>query len=399
MQYLAIASMALGVLLAAPLDTRDADPKVLQVPLSRQNSTGPRAWRDNHFRYLHGLSKRSDPETSLQFTGVRYFIDYEIGGQKITGILDTGSSDTFPLAKSAGGSNTYDPSSSSTYQYISNNFTESYGDGSENVSGAWAKDTVSVGGASVEGYQIAFLNQSTSLFSDNKAIFGISVENAEAAVPKYPPYVQRLKEQGTISANAFSLFLTNEDATEASLLLGGVDLAKCDGQLYTVPWSTDGFMGGSYYAVDAEFNGQEIQGIWDTGTPQLALPQNIADSIASKYGYSYDSSSGYYTKFGLTNMDNQEGITFSFSGVNITIPAKDLLFEDLGVYSYLALARSIEGDGLTLNIFGDPILRQMNLVFDLDNKQYGISQVKYTTDSNVQAITDSIPGATAAPNS
>lgn len=324
--------------------------------------------------------------------GLRYYLDYEIGGQKLTGILDTGSSDTWVFSKSAGDNNTYEAGVSPHYEWLNDDFREAYGDGSNRVAGTWAKDTVTIGAASVPEYEFAFLNESSKEFMYNIAIVGISVENAESATPKYPPFVSQLKDQGTISANAFSLYLTNEDQTEAKLLLGGVDTAKADGPFSIVPWYTDGPVGSGYYAVDTKVYGQPFQAIWDTGTPELVLPQDLADIIALKYGYVYEPIQQLYVKPGPANMDDKEGLTFYFDGFNVTVPAKDLVYEDLGYMSFLALSRSIFGGTFFLNILGDPIMRNLNIVFDLDNKQYAVAPVKFTSESNVQAITNSIPG-------
>lgn len=387
-----------GLAAAAPLSERASTSGVLGVPVSHKQSTAPRFTNSSRVGHPGRSSrKRSDPQSSLQFTGERYFIDYELAGQTITGILDTGSSDTWVFATGASGSNLFDPSTASGYTWLSNGYHEAYGDGSNQVSGTWADASVSVGGASVGDYQFAYLNQSDTLFPDNRGIFGIGVQVAESANPQYTPFVERLKEQGTISSNAFSLYLSNEEATEAQLLLGGVDLAKSDGQMYTIPWSSGTFgIYSSYYGVDAEVMGTQFSAIWDTGTPVLELPQSVADKVAAEYGFSWSDSSEAYLTTTEPDLTGKSGLNVSFSGVEINIPAKDLILADYdGTYEF-AVSRATPDGLIQTGCMGDPILRQLNMVFDLENHQYGIAPVKFTSESNVQAITDSIPGAQPA---
>lgn len=408
---IAFIAAILDLCLAALAEKRGTD-GVVHVSLTRHNSTAPRRDAKKFHKREDSPTATSDLATaaslsaaatslstsypqnaSLEFwEGLRYYLEYEIGGQKLTGILDTGSSDTWVFSKSAGDNNTYEPGVSKNYEWINNDFSEAYGDGSNQVSGSWAKDTVTIGGASVSEYEFAFLNHSSKEFMYNIAIMGISVKNAESAKPKYPPFVAHLKNQGTINANAFSLYLTNEGETDASLLLGGVDTAKADGPFSLVPWYTSGVIGSDYYGVETKVYGQKFQAIWDTGTPELVLPQDLADIIALKYGYVYVPTEQLYVKPGPANMDDKEGLTFYFDGFNVTVPAKDLVYEDLGYMSFLALSLSIFGGTFFLNILGDPIMRNLNIVFDLDNKQYALAPVKYTSESNIQAITSSIPG-------
>lgn len=411
---------------------------VIQVPLTRKNTTSDK-YRSGKARNLRkrltiefssiapygsppatttSSSTEAAPTTDsggLDFTGTRYFVDYEIAGQKLTGILDTGSSDTFcflsdPLTLYY---NTFDPSKSSSYQWLNNDFKAAYGTGSNRISGTWSKDTVTLGDASVDGYQFALLNQSDILFEENRGIFGMSVDKAEESDVKYPMFVEQLKDNGVISSNSFSLSVSSDlgvpsgddlipPSTQGTLVLGGIDLAKCNDSLYTVPWSQEGLIGSEYYAVDTEVNGTSFQAIWDTGTAEILLPEKIADSYAHKNGFYFDILGEEYVKLGPSNMAGKEGLTFNFSGVNITVPAEDLIIEETSEYSILGLGRSIVQSNATfsiaLNILGDPIIRQLNLAFDLDNKQYGLCPVKYTSDSNVQAITNSIPGAIPAPD-
>lgn len=136
---------------------------------------------------------------------------------------------------------------------------------------------------------------------------------------------------------------------------------------------------------------------WSSRAYEILLPEHLAESVAHKYGYYFDLLGSIYIKFGPTNMENQEGLTFNFSGANITVPAEKLVVADFGFMSILGVGKAIQDKNYTLSILGDPIMRQLNMVFDIDNKQYGISNIKHTSDTDVQAVTDSIPGSVPAP--
>lgn len=82
--------------------------------------------------------------------------------QSLRLVLDTGSSDlwvntpnsTLCKKKSApcSDSGTYDPSSSSSYAFVNNDFNISYADGS-GASGQYASETVTIGSATLKEFQ------------------------------------------------------------------------------------------------------------------------------------------------------------------------------------------------------------------------------------------------------
>lgn len=337
------------------------------------------------------------PESVLNFTNIEYLIDYKVGDQELTGIFDTGSSDTWGFSTAAGSEHTFDPekaAKSSAYHWTNNNFKAAYGDGSNQISGSWASDTISVGGASVANYPFAFANQSSpQYFPDNMGIFGCSVKKAETRDPSYTPYVQRLKDQGTIDSNSFTIFTSNEDSTEATIIFGGVDSAKYDGPLYKLPRTFEGISSADYLSVDAETDdGEHFEGIWDTGTSLIMLPQTAADNIAEVYGFKWEAVSQTYVSQNA-DLTGKPPFNLTFSGVTIQVPPEDMVIEsEDGVYT-LSVTRGLNEFFTSMYILGDPILRQISLTVDLDNDEYAIAPVKQSSDSNVEPIESSIPSA------
>lgn len=357
---------------------------------------------DSTFRKLQA----SIPDSTLNFTGIEYFMDYKIGDQWMKGILDTGSSDTWVFSTAAGANEfTFDPqkaSNSSSYKWFSNGFSAAYGDGSNTVSGSWASDTVTVGGASVENYPFAFSNvSSTTYFPDNIAIFGISVEEAVTRTPKYKPFTQRLYEQGTIDSYSYTIYTTNEGETGATLILGGIDTAKLDSPLCRLPRSFDGSdlhgLSSDYLAVDTSTdNGDTFQAIWDTGTSLLLLPESVADDIAGTYGFEWDfESQAYISQNG--DVTGKPPFNLTFSNFTVQIPPEDMIAEEEdGIYLF-AVGRGESELFENIYILGDPILRQLSFTFDVENNEYAIAKVKHTSDSNVVPINSSIPDAQDPP--
>lgn len=362
------------------------------VSLTLHREPGPHAHRSLRSSY-------NASEGGLTFTGMAYYIDYQVGDQNLTGILDTGSSDIWAFSNAAGKSDeTFDPtqeSKFSSYRWLNNNFNGAYVTGT--VSGSWVTDTVSVNEVSVSDYNFAFSNVSNiESFPGYIGIFGISLKGAESAKPKYTPYVQRLKEQGTIASNSFTIFLSKSDASEATLVFGGLDSAKYSGPLYKVPFSLGQLESTPYYAVDtASDDGTKFQSVWDTGSTQVLIPKSQADKLAKIYEFEWDESFQCY----VSDTDDVSGkppVNFTFSGFTAQIPPEDMILEaEAGKYIF-SINNGLEtplsnGSVEYLYVLGDPLLRQLSLTFDIDNREYGMAPVKFTNDSKVIPIDKCIP--------
>lgn len=116
---------------------------------------------------------KSNPAKNKQET--LYFCNVTLGtpAQTLRLTLDTGSSDLWcnaanstlcsgHLMNPCGTSGTYDANSSSTYQFLSSDFSITYADGST-ASGDYVTDVLSIGGASLKSFQFGVGYTSTSL--------------------------------------------------------------------------------------------------------------------------------------------------------------------------------------------------------------------------------------------
>lgn len=385
----AFVAALLTLVAGAPLQKRSGG--VVSIPMKKNVN-----YSRSHNGTLHRRDDAGSP-TELDFTGVRYFLDYDIGGQTQSSILDTGSSDTWTFSNKAW-DHGFDPSESKDYTWDSDDFEAAYGDGSNRVSGTWAKDTVSVGGATVEQYDFAYLNQTMQNFPDNRGIFGIGPESAQSKDETYPSYPHRLKQAGAIDSNSFSIFDSSEDHTDATLILGGIDEAKYDGPLYTLKFDTRNYLLKQYYSIDFSFQGTKYAGgVLDTGTPFVLLPKDVIDPIAEKYGAEWNDQQGAYIRDSPS--DNKDPLTFDLGGIPVVVPGEDLFVEYEGLYLF-ALSPHLSTPQLELNIIGDPILRQLYLYFNLEDNEVAFSNVTITDESKVTAISDtgSLPNSTPAPD-
>lgn len=137
--------------------------------------------------------------------------------------IDTGSSDLWVNSVNSnlcsqggnqcGQSGTYNANDSSTYNYVNGAFNISYVDGS-GASGDYATDTFRLGGQTIKDLQFGIGYVSSS----PEGILGIGYTINEVAVGRagldpYPNLPQKLKDDGTINSNAYSLWLNDLDAS------------------------------------------------------------------------------------------------------------------------------------------------------------------------------------------
>jgi hypothetical protein len=97
-------------------------------------------------------------------------------------------------------------------------------------------DTFRFGGQTIKNQQFGIGYVSSS----PEGILGIGYTLNEVAVARagldpYPNLPQKLVNDGTISTNAYSLWLNDLDSSTGSILFGGVDTDKFHGELKTLP--------------------------------------------------------------------------------------------------------------------------------------------------------------------
>ncbi|KKA30631.1 hypothetical protein TD95_005038 [Thielaviopsis punctulata] len=417
-----LAAAVVGVS-AAPTTESIAQPRVVSLDMQRSKVTDP-IKRDR-------LRRRGTVQESIDNLQTLYFANGSVGtpAQNVRMHLDTGSSDLWinfngstlcqssddPCAQSG----TYNPNASSTYTYIGSYFNISYVDGS-GASGDYVTDTFNIGGSTVKDFQFGVGYKSTS----DQAILGIGyplneVQVGRAGLKPYANLPLKMVDSGLISAQAYSLYLNDLDASTGTVLFGGVDSDKYTGDLYTVPIQSQ------YNGVYAEFlitltgvsMGSTTLGsnmaqavLLDSGSSLSYLPNDMVNTI-------YDKVNAYYSEneqvaFVPCTMANNKNLnfTFTFSKPEIVVPMDEMVLS----------VQDVDGNDITFNngekaclfgiapagdstvVLGDTFLRSSYLVYNLDRNEISLAQTKFNvTSSNVKEIpgnNGTVPGATAVSN-
>lgn len=306
---------------------------------------------------------------------------------------------------------TFDSSSSTTFHSNGSEFFIVYGDSSF-AYGVWGYDTVEIDGVTVDNLSFAVANQTNS----SVGVLGIGLEGLETTYSgssagsngyTYANLPSKMVQDGLINKRVYSLFLNSVDADSGSILFGGVDTAKYEGSLTSVPIINTLASSGYSTAIkievtlsDVTFDGSSslsdpIAVLLDSGTTLTYLPSDTVSAIASQVGATYSSSYGYYLLSCPSDSAASENITFSFQGVNIQAPLSNFILsaDSTGSTCVLGLISS------TTYILGDSFLRSAYLVYDLDDLTVSLAQAVFTNDENIKVITDSVPGTVAASDS
>lgn len=223
-----------------------------------------------------------------------------------------------------------------------------------------------------------------------------------------------MKDTGVIKKAAYSLYL-NDVGSLGSVLFGAVDHAKYTGQLPTVPIIN---IYPEYYNISTTFivmldaitlsdssqkiavSNSRITALLDSGTTLTHFPPPIVQSIASLLN-------GKRAKHGRYEVDCVYKTTsahaiFDLSGIEISVPLSDLIrrYKLAGEYKcYLALV-SLPNDEITgapTCILGDNFLRHAYVVYDLEQLEVSLAQVNYSSNEEIDIISNSVPLAVKAP--
>lgn len=369
----------------------------------------------------HDLLRRQ-PKTvqqTLDNLETLYFANASIGTppQKFRLHIDTGSSDLWVNADNSslcsnpnsgcGISGTYDPNASSTYEFVNSDFNISYVDGSGAI-GFYARDVFHFGGQSIDGLQFGVGLESSS----PEGILGIGYTINEVQVNRfmddpYPNLPQLLVDNKLINSNAYSLWLNDLDASTGSILFGGVDTAKFQGQLQTLPIIPQANGQYSEFIIALTALGQngdegaiirdaDIPVLLDSGSSLMYLPDEITKELYSAYGARYSGSQG--AAFVDCNTGSADGtLDFTFSGVTIRVPTDELIIT-VGTENGSPLCiLGIGPAGDSVAVLGDTFLRSAYVVYDLANNEISLAQTRFNaTQSDVQEITtgrDAVPDA------
>jgi hypothetical protein len=408
--------LRMRIAISLPVLTPSQNPRVIGLDIQRRYVPNP-AEHDQLRRRAGTVQQTLDNLETL------YFANASLGtpAQNFRLHIDTGSSDLWVNAKTSslcqqggnqcGDSGTYSANDSSTYKYVNGAFNISYVDGS-GASGDYATDTFRFGGQTIKNLQFGIGYQSSS----PEGILGIGYTLNEVAVARagldpYPNLPQKLVDDGTISSNAYSLWLNDLDSSTGNILFGGVDTDKFHGELKTLPIIPERGQYAEFIIAltgmgqngrnNSLFSGQNVPVLLDSGSSLMYLPDDVAKSLYQKYNARYDPRQGAaYVDCGLANQ--QGSLDFEFSGVHISVPLNELVIVVAVSRGQEICLLGVGEAGSSVAVLGDTFLRSAYVVYDLDNNEISLAQTNFNaTSQNIQEIkkgSDGVPNATGVPD-
>lgn len=234
------------------------------------------------------------PEVPIQnYVDAQYYGPITVGtpGQKFKVIFDTGSSNLWVPSASCKSLaclhlNKYNSAHSSTYQKDGRAMNIQYGSGA--VNGTVDIDTVNLAGLNVKSVYFGEMTTLSWNFiaSQFDGILGLAWQTI--SVLNLPPVFDLMVQQGLITSNSFSFYLTQtESAVGSSMVLGGTNQAY-----YTGTIKYYNLIAENYWMIkvdSAEVNGKRItlnsfNGIVDTGTSVIAGSPTVIDPILAAIG-------------------------------------------------------------------------------------------------------------------
>ncbi|PHH75371.1 hypothetical protein CDD80_2436 [Ophiocordyceps camponoti-rufipedis] len=387
------------------------------------------------------LQKRDTLNSTLRNRIGLYTIDIGIGNppQRISALIDTGSSDALintnvsqlceQPSRPCAPSGTYNANASSTSQYINSLFNISYVDGS-GAGGDFVADDVRISGKQVTGVQLGVAYKSSS----PQSVLGIGLPSNEALAArgrrnggdKNAEYVNlpaKMVQDGVIGSNSYSLWLNDIDSPEGSILFGGIDTARFQEPLVSMPMQkVDGrfseffiTMTGLQLDNSSLASNLRLAVLLDSGSTFTYLPDKVAQSVYSSLNARFDTKSG--AAFVPCSLASQsQSLRFDFtSPASVTVPVRELVippeklsakpvsFGDGVPACYLGIMPTSGSGGgagsTTASVLGDTFLRSAYVVYDLEGHTIALANTVYNaTGTDIKEIPSNgkIPGVVEA---
>lgn len=427
--FLSLVTASIFISVNAVHLVKRSNPAVVGLEIEREHIPNP--VQHDKIRQKRQESDNKTVNATLENEKTLYFCNITLGTpqQKLRMHIDSGSSDLWVNTPSSrlcrsrrrcAQSGTYNPSKSSTYKYVSNDFNITYADGSGAV-GDYVTDTIGVAGVTLKNFQFAVGNRSTS----QQGVLGVGYTSNEVQVTKnnkkaYPNLPKALVQKGFINSNAYSLWLNDLDASKGEILFGGVNLAKFEGDLQTIPVLKRS--NGKYNDLAVALTGLSISApsgsssfpkevfplaaVLDTGSSLSYLPSQMVAEIFRSVDAVFDTDLGAaYVPCDLNKSTAK--FEFEFSKPKISVGMDELVI-DPGPTSDGRPLTFTDGTpacifGITtaqnnINILGDTLLRSAYVVYDLDNNEISLAQTRFNTTKNdvveIGKGSDAVPNAT-----
>ncbi|KAI1874139.1 uncharacterized protein JN550_002718 [Neoarthrinium moseri] len=364
----------------------------------------------------HALHARDTADVELENSYVRYgqfLVNISIGNppQPITVKIDTATADSWFFGKGScnesrvdclGGE--FDPSASSSFtklgypnfhiEYVSPKDTE--------VDGVYFADDLRIGDRlSLKNVTMIEATKTQAL---TRAIMGIGFSNDSTLAQEgqwYPTVMDEMLSQGKIGRRAYGLYMGSKDATTGTILFGGYDKAKIEGDLATFPIvsGNNDFVvdllsvgmtnsSGTYSFGDSGGNPSAefpTTALIDAGASFLKLPPDAYAAFISGLGGAVDSSGYVDCNFGKSG-----SLNFVFGNSTVSTEIQVPLYDLAVPYMYTDGTYKLDSNGNKMcmlgveessksskHSIGDTFLRSAYVVFDMDERQVSIAKLKH----------------------
>ncbi|KAK9446944.1 aspartic peptidase domain-containing protein [Limtongia smithiae] len=380
-------------------------------------------------KMIRMLQRRGDSTAEVSITNDysdgAYLATVTLGtpAQSVELQVDTGSADLWVESSSnsdcsdnaCSTTGSFNSSASSTYSDSSTaDFSITYADGST-ASGAYVQDTLKISNVTITDFTFGL---ATSSSTSTLGVLGVGFDADEAATTTYENLPDRLYSDGAIAVKAYSLWLNDADASEGTLLFGGIDTDKYTGDLQTIDIVATS--GSTYTQFEVEMtkfvyndagnsttmSSDTVDVVLDSGTTYAVLPTELVESLASAMDSTeYDEDYGVYIVDCTLQDSTTKNVTLTFgSSANFTVGLSSLVVTleysvegstetptlcALGIETYTDSSDSGAStvQSSTTYILGDAFLRAGYFVFDLTNKQVSVAQAVFdTTASSITAL-------------
>lgn len=351
--------------------------------------------------------------------------------------LDTGSADTWvntpdsnlcsSRSRPCDFSGTYQPNASSTYEHVNDHFDISYVDGS-GAKGEYASDAFTIGNTKLARLQFGIGHSSTNAQGLVGIGYAMSEVQTRAGLPPYNNLPAQMVADGLINSNAYSIWLNDLDSPRGTILFGGVDPAKYEGDLITLPVQTA--QKGEYRNLmvtltSLSFNGDgngdnttqvsednlALAVLLDTGSTLTYLPNELVEPLYDAVGVTImPNPQGEQNAYVPCSFkDHSQSLVFTFSSqLEIIVPMDELVLNQTTDNKTPRMPDGVtdaclfgiqERVGSGSNTLGDTFLRSAYVVFDLDNNEVSMAQTKFnattTAMKEIKKGKGGVPGAKA----
>lgn len=305
-------------------------------------------------------------------------------------------------------SGSFTANDSSTYQYLDSSFTTTYTNGLS-AAGDYFVDTVSIGNGTLSQQQLAVAYDTNRAYGVLGLGFAAQEVQALKSGRQYSNVPASMANAGIINSIAYSLWLNSYAAGTGTLLFGGVDLDKFEGNLMTIPLlsrpanSSDvliPFSGISLAGKDIISNASLTASL-DAGSTFTYIPDDAAKEIWAMTGAQHVDGAGV-AEIDCSQINNETTFEYTLSGwVKLTVPMSHLVYHfnsTTCLFGITTINDSHFGTDTQLDaILGLTFLVNAYVVYDLSNQEVSLALSKYNvTTSNIVDIqngVDGVPGA------